>query len=173
MSYPYPLPYPASRSAASLITRPSFLGTVHHIYTVDGPAGFFRGLRPCFLRAFPVNAAALFVSEGLMTILGAEKVNFRWFRHLVQMMTYSRARHGVDHVYHSSVLSVSYVTASNSHRRHQRADFRFRRVTFQSRQFIKRVVYNLRKSGSLRRKQIGSGRTSSCCHVVYARLSDV
>ncbi|KAF8739318.1 hypothetical protein AX14_010094 [Amanita brunnescens Koide BX004] len=77
MSYPYPLPYPPSRSAASLITRPTFLGTVHHIYTVDGPAGFFRGLRPCLLRAFPVNAAALFVSEGLMTILGAEKVNSR------------------------------------------------------------------------------------------------
>lgn len=100
MSYPYPLPYPASRSAASLITRPSFLGTVRHIYAVDGPTGFFRGLRPCLLRAFPVNAAALFVSEGLMTILGAEKVNFRCFRHLVQIMTYARTRHGVD-LYHS------------------------------------------------------------------------
>ncbi|PFH50803.1 hypothetical protein AMATHDRAFT_144159 [Amanita thiersii Skay4041] len=74
MSFPYPRPYPPSRSAASLITRPSFLQVVSRIYAVDGPAGFFRGLGPCLLRAFPVNACALFVYEGLMTILGAEKV---------------------------------------------------------------------------------------------------
>ncbi|KAK2461981.1 hypothetical protein APHAL10511_006444 [Amanita phalloides] len=73
MSYPYPLPYPTSRSATSLIARPSFLGVVRQIYTVDGPAGFFRGLGPCLLRAFPVNASALFVYEGLMTMMGAEK----------------------------------------------------------------------------------------------------
>lgn len=40
----------------------------------EGAAGFFRGLGPCFLRAFPVNASALFVYEGTMRILGAEQV---------------------------------------------------------------------------------------------------
>ncbi|KAF8640439.1 hypothetical protein AX17_000104 [Amanita inopinata Kibby_2008] len=73
MSYPYPLPYPSSRSTSFTITRPSFTQVVHRIYTIDGPAGFFRGLGPCLLRAFPVNASALFVYEGLMAFLGAEK----------------------------------------------------------------------------------------------------
>ncbi|PCH33733.1 mitochondrial carrier [Wolfiporia cocos MD-104 SS10] len=53
--------------------RPSFIGTVRNIYARDGPRGFYRGLGPCFVRAFPVNASALWVYEGLMRILGAEK----------------------------------------------------------------------------------------------------
>ncbi|KAF8632551.1 hypothetical protein AX15_001766 [Amanita polypyramis BW_CC] len=73
MSHPHPHPYPSSRSAVRSITRLSFFGTIQRIYAIDGPAGFFRGLGPCLLRAFPVNASALFVYEGLMTILGAEK----------------------------------------------------------------------------------------------------
>ena len=54
--------------------RPSFLGTARRIYAIDGFRGYFRGLGPTFLRAFPVNASALWVYEGLMRILGAEKV---------------------------------------------------------------------------------------------------
>ncbi|KAF8971409.1 mitochondrial carrier domain-containing protein [Flammula alnicola] len=74
MAHPYPLPYPASAtSTKSTLTRPSFIYIARHIYVRDGPAGFFRGLGPCFLRAFPVNASALFVYEGMMRVLGAEK----------------------------------------------------------------------------------------------------
>lgn len=54
--------------------RPAFLRTARHILAREGSAGFFRGLGPCFLRAFPVNASALFVYEGTMRILGAEQV---------------------------------------------------------------------------------------------------
>jgi len=60
--------------AASLTTsRQSAFGTAKRILLVDGPVGFFRGLTPVLLRAFPVNASALFVYEGLMRGLGAEK----------------------------------------------------------------------------------------------------
>ena len=72
MSHPYPLPYSTS---ASVMTRPSFLLIARRIYTRDGLGGFFRGLGPCFLRAFPVNASAIFVYEGTMRVLGAEKVH--------------------------------------------------------------------------------------------------
>lgn len=54
MSHPYPLPYPSSTS----ITRPSFISVARHIYYRDGYSGFFRGLGPSLLRAFPVNASA-------------------------------------------------------------------------------------------------------------------
>lgn len=73
MSYPHPLPYPSSRSEAALIQKPSFSQVARRIYVLEGPAGFFRGLGPCLLRAFPVNASALFVYEGLMVVMGAEK----------------------------------------------------------------------------------------------------
>lgn len=39
----------------------------------DGSSGFTRGLVPVVLRAFPVNASALFVYESIMKLLGAEK----------------------------------------------------------------------------------------------------
>ena len=52
-------------------TRPSFLEVCRRIY-LEG--GFFRGLGPSYLRAFPVNASAFFVYEGLMRVMGAEKV---------------------------------------------------------------------------------------------------
>ena len=58
-----------------VMTRPSFLLVARRIYTRDGLGGFFRGLGPCFLRAFPVNASAIFVYEGMLRILGAEKVH--------------------------------------------------------------------------------------------------
>ncbi|KAF9015082.1 mitochondrial carrier [Cyathus striatus] len=74
MAYPHPLPYRSLAKPTSLnIMRPSFISTVRHIYCNDGAVGFFRGLTPCFLRAFPVNACALFVYEGMMQLLGAEK----------------------------------------------------------------------------------------------------
>ncbi|EMD42151.1 hypothetical protein CERSUDRAFT_42234, partial [Gelatoporia subvermispora B] len=56
-------------------SRPSFMATARSIYAAHGAPGFFRGLAPCILRAFPVNASALFVYEGLMRLLGAEKVS--------------------------------------------------------------------------------------------------
>lgn len=75
MAYPYPRPYPnQSRTLDYAFARPSFLAVVRQTYAVDGLAGFFRGLTPTLLRAFPVNASALFVYEGVMRILGAEEV---------------------------------------------------------------------------------------------------
>lgn len=78
MAYPYPRPYPTSGSSSitPAIIRPSFFSVARHIYVRDGFAGYFRGLGPCFLRTFPVNASALFVYEETMRILGAEKVHF-------------------------------------------------------------------------------------------------
>lgn len=74
MAHPYPLPYPQeATSSLAIIRRPSFLFVARHIYTRDGVRGFFRGLGPCFLRAFPVNASAIFVYEGTMRVLGAEQ----------------------------------------------------------------------------------------------------
>ena len=73
MAHPYPHPYPTS--SMSVMTRPSFLLIARRIYTRDGFSGFFRGLGPCFLRTFPVNASAIFVYEGIMRGLGAEKVH--------------------------------------------------------------------------------------------------
>ena len=72
MAHPYPLPYPTS--SMSVMTRPSFLLITRCIYVQDGLSGFFRGLGPCFLRAFPVNASAIFVYEGTLRVLGAEEV---------------------------------------------------------------------------------------------------
>ncbi|KAJ4486037.1 mitochondrial carrier [Lentinula aciculospora] len=69
MSYPHPLPYPTG----SVELSPSFWATAKSIHSQHGLPGFFRGLGPCFLRAFPVNASAFFVYEGLLRVLGAEK----------------------------------------------------------------------------------------------------
>ncbi|TFY68378.1 hypothetical protein EVG20_g3588 [Dentipellis fragilis] len=52
---------------------PSFRTTVRNVYAVSGPKGFYAGLGTSLLRAFPSNACALFVYEGLMRFLGAEK----------------------------------------------------------------------------------------------------
>ena len=73
MAHPYPHPYPTS--SISVMSRPSFVLIARRIYTRDGLSGFFRGLGPCFLRTFPVNASAIFVYEGIMKALGAEKVH--------------------------------------------------------------------------------------------------
>jgi len=69
-----PLAVTSSRPGLfSRLGRPSFASVVHGIYTRDGFRGFFRGLGPTFLRAFPVNASAFFVFEAILRVLGAEK----------------------------------------------------------------------------------------------------
>ena len=52
----------------------SLVSVAQNIYRVDGLRGFYAGLTPCILRAFPVNASALFVYEGILRLLHAEKV---------------------------------------------------------------------------------------------------
>ncbi|EJD04000.1 mitochondrial carrier, partial [Fomitiporia mediterranea MF3/22] len=61
--------------AASLGSkRRSAITVAKEILRESGIRGFVRGLTPILLRAFPVNASALFVYEGLMKLMGAEKV---------------------------------------------------------------------------------------------------
>ncbi|KII93893.1 hypothetical protein PLICRDRAFT_694977 [Plicaturopsis crispa FD-325 SS-3] len=54
-------------------SRPSFIAVTREIFHRDGLKGFYRGLAPTLLRAFPSNACAFFVYEGTMRVLGAEK----------------------------------------------------------------------------------------------------
>ncbi|KLO13980.1 mitochondrial carrier [Schizopora paradoxa] len=54
--------------------RQSALRVAKAIIQSEGVKGFYRGMTPVVLRAFPVNASALFVYEGLMRVFGAEKV---------------------------------------------------------------------------------------------------
>ncbi|KAF5337081.1 hypothetical protein D9611_003135 [Ephemerocybe angulata] len=72
MAYPYPSPYPYP-SENTTVSRLSLYRTARDIFRRDGYSGFFRGLGPCLLRAFPVNASAFFVYEGVMRLLDAEK----------------------------------------------------------------------------------------------------
>ena len=55
--------------------RPTFIGTFKRIRATYGFRGFFAGLSPTILRAFPVNASAFYVYEGLMRAFKAEKVS--------------------------------------------------------------------------------------------------
>lgn len=68
---------PLSRMMAAPLDKPrkSVLSVVKTIMREDGSKGFVRGLTPVVIRAFPVNASALFVYEGLMDLMGAEKVS--------------------------------------------------------------------------------------------------
>ncbi|KAG8750791.1 hypothetical protein FRC14_000219 [Serendipita sp. 396] len=59
--------------AAPLASNTTVREVVRDIYSTAGITGFFRGLAPSMLRAFPVNASAYFVYEGLLRTLGAEK----------------------------------------------------------------------------------------------------
>lgn len=60
--------------ATPVSTRPpSFIATVLSVYRTSGARGFYAGLGTSLLRAFPSNACALFVYEGLMRTLDAEK----------------------------------------------------------------------------------------------------
>lgn len=54
--------------------RPTFRGTIRYVYSIAGLRGFFAGLTPSLLRAFPSNACAFYVYEGLMRGFKAEKV---------------------------------------------------------------------------------------------------
>ena len=67
---------PDSRMMAAPIggVKHSAYQVARRVYVEDGLRGFTKGLVPVLLRAFPVNASALFVYEGLMKLLGAEKV---------------------------------------------------------------------------------------------------
>jgi len=71
MSYPYPLSYP--QHSSELGRAPSLRETARSIHAQHGLPGFFRGLGPCFLRAFPTNACAFLVYEGMLRGFGAEK----------------------------------------------------------------------------------------------------
>ncbi|KAI0695138.1 mitochondrial carrier [Cytidiella melzeri] len=55
--------------------RRSFTSTLRHIYVTSGTRGFFAGLSPTILRAFPTNACAFYVYEGLMRTFQAEKLH--------------------------------------------------------------------------------------------------
>jgi len=74
LAYPYPRPYPTptTRSPYTFL-QPSFIAVARRTYSIDGIAGFYRGLTPTLLRAFPMNASALFAYEGIMRLLGAEE----------------------------------------------------------------------------------------------------
>jgi solute carrier family 25 carnitine/acylcarnitine transporter 20/29 len=69
MSHPLP---PHSTPSGS-VRRPSFISMARQIHAEHGLAGYFRGLMPTLLRAFPVNASAIFVYEGMLRGMGAEK----------------------------------------------------------------------------------------------------
>jgi Mitochondrial carrier protein len=62
------------RDRSIRLPRRSFLSIARDIHAEEGVRGFLRGLGPTFLRAFPSNASALFVYEGILNGLGAEKV---------------------------------------------------------------------------------------------------
>lgn len=79
MAYPHPRSYPSPTAVLDYtFARPSFATVVRQTYAIDGLAGFFRGLTPTILRAFPANASALFVYEGLLRLLEAEEVRLRF-----------------------------------------------------------------------------------------------
>ena len=94
-----PLAVTSSRPGLfSRLGRPSFASVVHGIYTRDGFRGFFRGLGPTFLRAFPVNASAFFVFEAILRVLGAEKVrcwllNIFALHNMMIILTSAQTRH--------------------------------------------------------------------------------
>ncbi|KAJ7596955.1 mitochondrial carrier [Mycena floridula] len=68
MAHPFPSLY------GPVTDRPTFISMARRIYSREGGLkGFYRGLGLALVRAFPVNAAALFVYEGLLTRLDAEK----------------------------------------------------------------------------------------------------
>lgn len=93
LSYTYPHVLTTSRMMATphnAALRPSFMGTLHSIHRTAGLRGFFAGLSPCILRAFPANACAFYVYEGLMRTFGAEKVCV----HIILGFTSDCACHG-------------------------------------------------------------------------------
>ncbi|CAO3642709.1 unnamed protein product [Cunninghamella blakesleeana] len=49
---------------------PTATSVMKHVYHTAGLKGFYRGFLPSFLRAFPTNAAAVFMFETTMRVLG-------------------------------------------------------------------------------------------------------
>ena len=49
--------------------RGKWVAAARDIRRRDGWKGYWRGFGPCFLRAFPANAMALLVFEGVMRTL--------------------------------------------------------------------------------------------------------
>ncbi|KAL7410244.1 mitochondrial carrier domain-containing protein [Mrakia frigida] len=65
-----------NRIMTDSLTSPRYTGlpsVVRAIWKEAGWKGFYRGFVPVVLRAFPTNASALFVYEGVMRYSGAEK----------------------------------------------------------------------------------------------------
>jgi solute carrier family 25 carnitine/acylcarnitine transporter 20/29 len=54
--------------------RQSFANTARQTYKTHGIRGFYFGLIPTLLRAFPTNACAYAAYEGILVLLSAEKV---------------------------------------------------------------------------------------------------
>ncbi|CAO3638125.1 unnamed protein product [Cunninghamella echinulata] len=52
---------------------PTATSVMKHVYNTSGLRGFYRGFLPSFLRAFPTNAAAVFMFETTMRVLGADE----------------------------------------------------------------------------------------------------
>lgn len=75
-------PQAAAPGSKPQLKYPTMRSAFLHIWNRAGPeASFFRRVRvfytgflPCLLRAFPTNAAALFVYEGCMELMSAERV---------------------------------------------------------------------------------------------------
>lgn len=68
MSHPFP-------RALNRSPTPSLRAVVGKIVQTEGPRGFFRGLTPSLIRAFPANACAIGVYEGAMRAFNAEEVS--------------------------------------------------------------------------------------------------
>ena len=84
LAYPYPRHYPTPSTRLDYtFSRPSFIAVARLTYSVDGVAGFYRGLAPTLIRAFPMNASALFAYEGIMRLLGAEEARNLRFSHIL------------------------------------------------------------------------------------------
>ncbi len=69
--------------------RKSAMEVARIIVRTQGLKGFYAGMTPVLLRAFPVNAAAYSVYEGIMRLLQAEKVRQRrpTLLHVASLMT--------------------------------------------------------------------------------------
>ncbi|GAA5916375.1 hypothetical protein JCM8208_003415 [Rhodotorula glutinis] len=66
-----------NRYMTDSLTKPRYTtwrSCARAIYAEGGPKAFYRGFVPGILRAFPTNASALFVWEGVMRLMGAEKI---------------------------------------------------------------------------------------------------
>ena len=69
----YPLDLVSSRMEASVALgakRMTMTGHFRQIYAESGIKGFYRGLGPCLLRAFPVNAAIFVTHDFVRSKLG-------------------------------------------------------------------------------------------------------